>query len=74
MFLVGLKDNKAVYVASNLHSVDSTGTCQRYSRTDRKMISLPVPDSIHKYNKHMGGVDLLDNMVAAYRVGVRSKK
>ena len=33
-----------------------------------------MPDMVTKYNKGMGGVDLLDSMVATYRIPIRSKK
>ena len=33
-----------------------------------------VPEMIEAYNDNMGGVDLLDNMVACYRVPYRKKK
>lgn len=65
--LVAWKDNKAVYAASNKHGGDSTGTCRRWCRTTRKYSTMGIPDMISNYNCHMGGVDLLDNMVSAYR-------
>ena len=33
-----------------------------------------MSDMVTKYNKGMGGVDLLDSMVATYRIPIRSKK
>ena len=33
-----------------------------------------VPEMIEAYNSKMGGVDLVDNMVACYRVPYRKKK
>ncbi len=33
-----------------------------------------MPNSIHIYNQHMGGVDLFDQQVAAYRIRIRPKK
>ena len=35
---------------------------------------MPIPHSVAKYNKGMGGVDLLDAMVAKYRGQVRRRK
>lgn len=61
------KDNKGVYMASNKFPADSTTTCSRFSRKDRKKIQVPIPDVYRNYNKEMGGVDLLDGMVACYR-------
>lgn len=65
--LVAWKDNKGVYAASNLHSGLTTKNCKRFCRTTRKDISVPIPDLIGAYNTGMGGVDLLDAMVAVYR-------
>ena len=35
---------------------------------------MPIPDMIRQYNEKMGGVDLLDAIVALYRVLFRMKK
>jgi len=72
--LVGWKDNKAVYMASNQHGATTTGTCRRFSRVERKHVQVPIPAMYREYNKGMGGVDLLDSMVALYRVPFRVKK
>lgn len=71
---VGWKDNKAVYMASNKYSADTDKTCRRYSRVERKEIQVPIPAMFREYNAKMGGVDLLDSMVAVYRVQFRMKK
>jgi hypothetical protein len=65
--LVAWKDNKAVYVASNKHSGELKKTCKRFCRITRRDIAVPIPKLIGQYNNGMGGVDLLDNMVAVYR-------
>lgn len=72
--LVGWKDNKGVYMASNKFTGESSTTCSRYSRKDRKKINVPIPEMFIKYNGGMGGVDLLDMMVACYRVRYRIRK
>jgi hypothetical protein len=40
----------------------------------RKGVAVPVPDMIRQYNAYMGGIDLLDNMVAVYQIPYRIKK
>jgi hypothetical protein len=35
---------------------------------------VPIPNMFREYNAGMGGVDLMDNMVACYRVPYRIKK
>lgn len=65
--LVCWKDNKPVYVASNKFTAKTSGTAGRFSRTERKKVQIPIPEMIEAYNHNMGGVDLLDSMVACYR-------
>lgn len=72
--LVGWKDSKAVYMASNKYGADTDKNCSRFSRTEKKSISVPIPAMFKQYNEGMGGVDLLDNMVAVYRIPFRMKK
>ena len=61
------KDNKPVYVASNVDLGEGNSTVERYVREERKKVKVPMPNQIKAYNTHMGGVDLLDQMVACYR-------
>ena len=39
-----------------------------------KAQDVPLPYVVRKYNNGMGGVDLLDRMLASYRPQLRSKK
>ena len=72
--LVGWKDNKGVYMASNKFTGETYTTCSRYSRKDKTKIQVPIPEMFINYNGGMGGVDLLDMMVACYRVRYRIRK
>lgn len=72
--LIGWKDNKAVFVASNKHGAGQKSNCNRFCRTTRDSIHVPIPDMVMAYNAGMPGVDLLDYMVAHYRVRFRIKK
>jgi hypothetical protein len=68
------KDNQPVYMASNCDSVEPMGTCQRYSKKEKKYVAVPQPNMILKYNKRMGGVDLLDKGEKSYAITTRVKK
>ena len=72
--LIVWKDNKAVYMASNKHGDDKSGTCLRFSREKKANIQVPMPTMVGKYNAGMGGVDLLDNLIACYRPVFRIRK
>ena len=67
-------DNSVVTLASNFQSTHPLLTAKRFSRSERKVVSIPQPNLIAAYNTNMGGVDLLDNFVAKYRITVKGKK
>ncbi|XP_046677586.1 piggyBac transposable element-derived protein 3-like [Homalodisca vitripennis] len=71
---VAWKDNSVVTLLSNEHGVAPLGEAKRYSVTERKKVSIPQPYRIAQYNRNMGGVDLMDNKISNYRIGVRGKR
>lgn len=68
------KDNSVVTLLSNEHGVAPLGEAKRYSVQEKRKVSIPQPNLIAHYNRNMGGVDLMDNTVANYRIGVRGKR
>lgn len=72
--LVAWRDNKGVYMTSNKFGSEANTTCRRFCRAKHKYIQVPIPDMFKAYNNNMGGVDLLDSMVAVYRVPYRIRK
>lgn len=72
--LIRWHDNNQVTMASNIShpEIFTEGSCNRWSRKDRKKISVPQPNIVQLYNKAMGGVDLFDKLRGLYRI--RSKK
>ena len=72
------KDNKPVYMMSNMHAARpgsrQEGQAERFSKADGGKINIAQPDSISHYNKTMGGVDLLDQMIGRYPPSLHSRK
>ena len=74
ILLVRWKDNNVVTVVSNAIPVYPLGNCMRYSSAAKGKIQVQQPRPIRLYNKSMGGVDLIDQNINAYRVAIRGKK
>ena len=47
---------------------------ERWDRKKKDIIKISCPNVILQYNKSMGGVDLLDSLIALYRTKIKSKK
>lgn len=67
-------DNGVVSLATNCHGVEPVSQVKRYSVEQKKHILVQRPAVIAEYNKHMGGVDKMDENVGRYRIAIRSKK
>ena len=67
-------DNSVVKMVSNVYAVDPKANAARYSKKEKKIVSIVKPNIVAQYNRHMGGVDYLDSKVAVYRITIRSKK
>ena len=48
---MGWKDNKGVYLASNLHGCDPPGTIGRFQKVAGGRLQVPCPDLVKHYNK-----------------------
>lgn len=72
--LVSWYDNKIVTVMSTYVGSNPTIEVSRFSRKDKKHVTVQCPQAIKVYNNYMGGVDLLDSMLGYYRIQIRSKK
>ncbi|XP_055914246.1 piggyBac transposable element-derived protein 3-like [Eupeodes corollae] len=67
------KDNKIVSLASNFAGKNPTSNVQRYDRVNKVHISVERPFVVAEYNRHMGGVDLMDSIIARHKILLRSK-
>ena len=68
------KDNAVVTIESTVNNPDDKGSVSRCSRTEKKRIKVPTPNSIQIYNQNMGGANRMDQNINCYRVGIRGKK
>lgn len=67
-------DGKCLTVASTYAGAELCGTVKRWDKKQKKYVQVPCPYAITQYSLFMGGVDLLDGLVAFYRIRIRSRK
>ena len=72
--LVRWHDSKVVTVASTYAGVQPLQTANRFSSAEKKRVSVTQPKVVQLYNHGMGGVDRLDQNLAAYMIQHRTKK
>lgn len=68
------KDNKIVTFVSNFAGQNPCGIIKRFDKSKKTKVDIPCPFVVKEYNKHMGGVDLLDSIMGRYKILIRSKK
>lgn len=67
------KDNKCVYVISTISGIAPLSQIKHYNKTRKCFTNINYPSSICGYNKHMGGVDIFDQMMEYHRIFIKSK-
>lgn len=72
--LVKWKDNKSVMMISNCTGADQTSLVKRWDKANKTFVDVPCPKIISNYNSHMGGVDVLDQLIEYYRAYIKTKK
>lgn len=65
-------DSNGIYLASTQFGVQPVGECRRWSKKDNKYILVECPHVVSQYNTFMGGVDLLDRVIAKYAIRTRT--
>lgn len=74
VLIVRWMDNSVVSMASTSVGVQPEGTVKRYCQKEKRHVMVPCPHCVAAYNQDMGGTDLMDQGIAAYRIGMRGKK
>ena len=74
IFAVVWKDNNNVKILSNHQGTLPAQKVRRWSRRNKKQVTLNQPKCITYYNSHMGGVDKMDWLINKYRIKIRAKK
>ena len=67
-------DNRGVTLLSPYAAIEPLTNVQRFDRKINRRVQVECPSIVTTYNQFMGGVDLLDSLLALYRIPVRSKK
>lgn len=68
------KDNKYVTLLSSFAGKNPVSSIKRFDRKQKKYIEVECPYVITEYNRHMGGVDLLDSLMGRYKISLKSRK
>lgn len=67
-------DNKCVTLLSNACGIMPLTSVQRWSKDEKKKITVQCPSLIAAYNQHMGGIDLSDMLVHLYKTPAKSRR
>ncbi|XP_068084155.1 piggyBac transposable element-derived protein 3-like [Anabrus simplex] len=67
-------DNRSVALASNFVGSGELDVVERWDRVLKTYVKVSRPEIVRLYNHAMGGVDLLDQLIALYRIYIRSRK
>ena len=61
-------DKIVLLLASNIEGMDTCSTVQRRMKGSSSKTPINCPSAVKMYNKGMGGVDLMDQKTAVYRL------
>ena len=72
VYVLKWNDNSIVHICSNYSTHLPVHRCKR--RVKGATLDVTQPHLVTQYNKRMGGVDLMDRLLASYRPSIRGKK
>lgn len=72
--VVQWKDSKAVTLASTCTGCEPVENVQRWSKAEKKYVTVSCPAVVRRYNQCMGGVDVCDQLMEAYRTFIKTRK
>lgn len=72
--VVNSKDNKSVLMASTCLGAQPVENVQRWDKSSKSYITIPCPNIVKTYNENMGGVDVSNQMLEAYRSWHKTRK
>ncbi|KAJ8927369.1 hypothetical protein NQ314_020144 [Rhamnusium bicolor] len=68
------KDNKIITLISSFTGEIPLSHVKCFDKKENKSIDIPCPKLVKEYNRHMGGVDLIDGLIGRYKIRMRTKK
>ena len=74
IFAVVWKDNNNVKMLCNHQGTLPVQKVKRWSRQNKKQVTLNQPKCIADYNSHMGGVDKMDWLINKHKIKIQAKK
>lgn len=63
-------DNKSVHLGSNFVTSE-VDVIRRWCKKEKRYVQIERPEIVRLYNKSMGGMDKMDQMVSYYRIFIR---
>lgn len=67
-------DRNIVHLVSTYVGREPTDTARRWDGKTKTYVNVERPHAVAVYNKHMGGVDMVDRMVAHYPHNLKNKR
>ncbi|CAB0010887.1 unnamed protein product, partial [Nesidiocoris tenuis] len=72
--LVIWRDNRCVYLLSTICGINPSTAVKRFDRSKGEYGNVSCPAIVKVYNKHMGGVDLMDSHLGRHHIRIKTRK